>query len=66
MSRTGYLPQRVGMRFNSAELGAWYAAAVLTTAGFEVGHRLRRETVATGVAGIRYQYRCYSTRLAGD
>ncbi len=55
-----------GMRFNSADLGAWYAAAALATAGFEVGHHLRREAVATGVAGIRRQYRCYMARLAGD
>lgn len=55
-----------GMRFNSAELGAWYAAVALATAGFEVGHHLRREAVATGVAENRRQYRCYSARLTGD
>jgi len=54
-----------GMRFNSADLGAWYAAAALTTAAFEVGHHLRREAVAAGVAGLRRQYRCYSARLEG-
>lgn len=55
-----------GMRFNSADLGAWYAAAALATAGIEVGHHLRREAVATGVAEIRRQYRCYSARLEGE
>ena len=54
-----------GMRFNSADLGAWYAAAALATAGLEVGHHLRREAVSTGVAEIRRQYRCYAARLEG-
>lgn len=54
-----------GMRFNAADLGAWYAAAALATAGFEVGHHLRREAAATGAAEIRRQYRCYSARLEG-
>jgi hypothetical protein len=56
----------IGMRFNSADLGAWYAAAALATAAFEVGHHLRREAIATGMAGMRRQYRCYSARLEGD
>lgn len=55
-----------GMRFNSAELGAWYAAAAPVTSAFEVGHHLRREAVASGVAEIRRPYRCYSARLEGD
>lgn len=55
-----------GMRFNSADLGAWYAAAAPVTSGAEVGHHLRREAVATGVAEIRRRYRCYSARLEGD
>src|SRR5690606_13980174 len=32
-----------GARFNSSELGAWYASANLATAAAEVGHHLRRE-----------------------
>jgi hypothetical protein len=34
------------MRFNGPELGAWYAADDIRTAAAEVGHHLRRETVA--------------------
>jgi RES domain len=54
-----------GMRFNGPDLGAWYAAATLRTASAEVGHHLRREAVATGLAKMRRQYRCYAARLAG-
>ena len=39
-----------GMRFNGPELGAWYAADDLRTAAAEVGHHLRRETVARSIA----------------
>ncbi|MGO7388874.1 RES family NAD+ phosphorylase, partial [Rhizobium ruizarguesonis] len=39
-----------GMRFNGPDLGAWYAADDLRTAAAEVGHHLRREAVARGVA----------------
>lgn len=55
-----------GLRFNAADLGAWYATAALATAGLEVGHHLRREAAATGAAEIRRQYRCYSARLEGE
>ena len=55
-----------GMRFNGAELGAWYAAAALRTAVAEVGHHLRREAVATGGAELRRTYRTYTATLAGD
>ncbi len=54
-----------GMRFNGPDLGAWYAAAALVTAAAEVGHHLRREAVATGLAEMRRQYRCYAARLEG-
>ena len=54
-----------GMRFNGPDLGAWHAAATLVTASAEVGHHLRREAVATGLAELRRQYRCYVARLAG-
>ncbi len=42
-----------GMRFNTADLGAWYAAAALPTAVAEVAHHLQREAAARGVAGAR-------------
>jgi hypothetical protein len=54
-----------GSRFNSPDLGAWYASAALTTAAAEVGHHLRREAVATGQPTMRRQYRCYQARLSG-
>jgi hypothetical protein len=55
-----------GSRFNSRELGAWYAAAELATAAAEVGHHLRREAVARSVPEMLRTYRAYSARLAGD
>jgi hypothetical protein len=55
-----------GMRFNSVDLGAWYAAARLTTAVAEVAHHLRREAVAIGAASMRRTYRTYTARLEGD
>jgi hypothetical protein len=55
-----------GMRFNGADLGAWYAGAVLTTALFEVAHHLRREAVARGVAEVTRTYRQYVCRLDGS
>jgi hypothetical protein len=55
-----------GNRFNGPDLGAWYAAASLTTAVAEVGHHLRREAFATGAARLSRQYRTYTARLAGD
>jgi hypothetical protein len=54
-----------GMRFNSADLGAWYAAGVVTTAVAEVAHHLRREAVARGVAGARRTFRQYTCVLGG-
>lgn len=55
-----------GMRFNAAELGAWYAAAEIETAAAEVGHHLRREAIARAVPEMQRTYRCYRARLAGD
>jgi hypothetical protein len=55
-----------GMRFNSADLGAWYAAAVLTTAVAEVAHHLRRDAVARGVAAVQRRYRQYTCFLEGS
>jgi hypothetical protein len=55
-----------GGRFSGPELGAWYAAAALPTAAFQVAHHLRREAVATGAAGLQRDYRGYTARLAGD
>jgi hypothetical protein len=54
-----------GGRFTSGDLGAWYAAASLRTCAAEVGHHLRREVVARGVAEMRRVYREYTARLAG-
>ncbi len=51
-----------GMRFNGPDLGAWYAAASLTTAVVEVGHHLRREAVATAKSSLSRQYRTYTAR----
>ena len=55
-----------GMRFNTTDLGAWYAAGALTTAAAEVAHHLRREAVATGVSTLRRGYRTYTSTLAGS
>ncbi|WP_064685663.1 RES family NAD+ phosphorylase [Rhizobium bangladeshense] len=55
-----------GMRFNGPDLGAWYAADNLKTAAAEVGHHLRREAVARGVATMARTYRCYAANLIGD
>ncbi len=55
-----------GMRFNGPELGAWYAADDIRTAAAEVGHHLRRETVARNVATMTRTYRAYAATLLGD
>jgi hypothetical protein len=54
-----------GMRFNSPELGAWYAAGEIETAAAEVGHHLRREAMARNVPELTRVYRSYSARLNG-
>lgn len=55
-----------GGRFNGPELGAWYAAASLTTAIAEVAHHLRREAAARGQHEVRRVFRCYVARLTGE
>lgn len=55
-----------GMRFNGPDLGAWYAAASLTTAVTEVAHHLRREAFAMGAAALTRTYRTYTAELAGS
>jgi RES domain len=55
-----------GMRFNGPELGAWYAADDIRTAAAEVGHHLRRETVARDVTTMTRTYRAYAATLSGD
>jgi RES domain len=55
-----------GMRFNGADLGAWYAAHDIRTAAAEVGHHLRRETVARNIAAMTRTYRAYAATLLGD
>ncbi|WP_230532036.1 RES family NAD+ phosphorylase [Microvirga roseola] len=54
-----------GTRFNSCELGAWYAAAEIETAAAEVAHHLRRQAVARSIPEISRVYRSYSARLDG-
>ena len=54
-----------GNRFNTSDLGAWYAAAAFATAAAEVAHHLRREAVATGRTLMRRQFRAYQARLDG-
>jgi hypothetical protein len=55
-----------GMRFNGPDLGAWYAAADIRTSAAEVGHHLRRETVARNVDTMVRTYRAYAATLLGD
>ncbi len=54
-----------GMRFNNADLGAWYAAAEIPTAVAEVAHHLRREAIARGEPSMSRTYRTYSADLMG-
>jgi RES domain len=55
-----------GLRFNGPELGAWYAADDLRTSAAEVGHHLRRETVARAVPSMSRRFRTYSCALLGE
>jgi RES domain-containing protein len=55
-----------GMRFNSSELGAWYAAGALNTAIAEVAHHLRREASAQYLKTKSRIYRAYTCTLAGS
>lgn len=54
-----------GSRFNGSELGAWYAAAAVTTAIVEVAHHLRREAAARRLPELRRIFRGYTARLTG-
>src|SRR3546814_2222940 len=54
------------MRFNRAELGAWYAAKAVETAIAEVAHHLRREAIARGEISMSRKYRSYSAELLGS
>jgi hypothetical protein len=58
-------PAPGGSRFNGPELGAWYAAATVTTAIVEVAHHLRREAAARRLPELGRTYRSYTARLAG-
>ena len=55
-----------GMRFNGPHLGAWYAAASLVTSAAEVGHHLRREALARGVARMKRRFRAYQAVLNSE
>jgi len=55
-----------GARFNSPDLGAWYASADIRTGAAEVGHHLRREAAARHVPKLSRIYRAYSARIEGD
>jgi hypothetical protein len=55
-----------GMRFNGPDLGAWYASDELRTAAAEVGHHLRRETIARAKTTMTRTYRAYATTLLGN
>jgi hypothetical protein len=55
-----------GMRFNGPELGAWYASDELRTAAAEVGHHLRRETIARAKTTMTRTYRACATTLLGN
>ncbi|GHE79769.1 hypothetical protein GCM10019059_42800 [Camelimonas fluminis] len=55
-----------GMRFNSSDLGAWYAAATLNTAFVEVSHHLRRQAYAEHRPHLSRVYRAYSCDIAGQ
>jgi RES domain-containing protein len=54
-----------GGRFNGPDLGAWYSSAEVATAAAEVGHHLRRDAVATGMATLSRTFRSYSATLDG-
>ncbi|MDF2116057.1 RES family NAD+ phosphorylase [Roseiarcaceae bacterium H3SJ34-1] len=55
-----------GMRFNSSDLGAWYASDDIRAAAAEVGHHLRREASARSIATMSRSYRTYTATLLGD
>jgi RES domain len=55
-----------GSRFNTGDLGAWYAAAAVVTAATEVGHHLRREAADRRVAAVERDFRCYAAALGSE
>lgn len=55
-----------GGRFNSSDLGAWYASLTERTAIAEVAAGLRREARRTGLAQLDGAYRAYAATLEGD
>jgi RES domain-containing protein len=55
-----------GMRFNTADLGAWYAAESVNTAIAEVAHHLRREAADRSIAAETRTYRAYTCVLDGS
>lgn len=58
--------QPQGARFNSGDLGAWYAAEHRETAVVEVAHHMRRELVAQSAPEMSRQFRAYTARLDGS
>ena len=54
-----------GLRFTSAELGAWYASSRLETAVLEAVNGLRREIADSALTEKAEEYREYTARLAG-
>ena len=55
-----------GGRFNSGDLGAWYAARAERTAIAEVATGMRREARRAGLPVIEGAYRAYAAMLKGD
>jgi len=54
-----------GSRFNTEDLGAWYAAVSITSAIVEVAHHLRREAAVRGLPEARRKFRQYSATAGG-
>jgi RES domain-containing protein len=59
-------PHPRGGRFNSPDLGAWYAAKSLDTAHAEIIHHRTRELEEIGVRDARVQMRDYLADLDGE
>lgn len=55
-----------GLRFSSANLGAWYASTQLETAVLEVANGLRKEIAASALTRKVETYRQYKARLLGS
>jgi hypothetical protein len=56
----------VGMRFNTPDLGAWYAGETPETAGREVGHHLFAEAEKMSWPSTERAYFLYGGNLGGD